>query len=60
MTTADVIKTPRSKQPAEFDVWCAHCAGPLVLLTGRAVPAYVHARHGDWQADPHTAVPLPF
>ena len=58
MTTADVIEAPLSRPVQEFPAICGHCGGPLVLLPGRVVRAYVHARHADWQAAPHTAEPL--
>jgi hypothetical protein len=58
VTTADIIKTPRSKQPVEFPYVCGGCGGPLVPVQGRVVPVYVHARHAAWAANPHEAVPL--
>jgi hypothetical protein len=57
VTTADIIKTPRSKAPAEFPVWCLDCGGPLLPVPGRTVPVYVHARHAAWAALPHPAAP---
>lgn len=57
-TTADVINTPRTRSATEFPVSCGVCFGPLVLLPGRLVPVYVHARHAGWAAWPHKGLPI--
>lgn len=58
MTTGDVVRIPRSKHPTEFARWCGVCGGPLVELSGRRVPVWVHARHRQWLRAPHGAEPL--
>ena len=62
-TTAQVINTPRNRPIQEFEHWCLGCGGPLRLhfhagTSGRLIPVWVHARHRDWQRDPHQANPV--
>lgn len=55
------------KRPPEFPTACADCGGPLLEIStdrifdrppGPRLPVWVHARHRDWSASPHAAVPV--